>query len=362
MYKKWPIIVFFIILAVVVLPPVLTLVRQQPTLATSIRTWSMAPQLNRGDMVFLLPVWESTELSQGQIIVFKAPEHGIRDWTMHRIVGGDAASGYITKGDANEGSDQAGSGYPPINPEWIGGVVPTIGSTPLKIPLLGYLPLIMDDYIQSPVFIPSFLGVLAVALVVDEIFKSKKRRRKESLQKHHLYFMGGLAFAVLMAAVMLMGSLFISLPYRVGESPGALMGSEVGMLEKGDSREVTLAELQNHGSVPAFYLAVSSDPQVELEQSYFFLRGGEEAELKATVHARETGKYEADVTVGMFLPFLPQGAIRLLASSGIWLAFSVIALIPALPLFFLPCLEPRFRRRFCRDWRQRLEKITWLFR
>lgn len=355
MYKKWGTFVFLLTLVILVLPPLLTLLRQQPTLTASIRTWSMVPQLTRGDMVFLLPVMDSTELSQGQIIAFYAPEHGIREWTMHRIVGGDAESGFITKGDANEWTDQEGSGYPPIRQEWIGGVVPTLGSLPLKVPLLGYLPLWLEENVQSPIFITLFLVVLVVVLLLDEIFKPKKRRKKEALQKHHLYFIGGMAFAVLMAAVMLMGSLFITFPYGVSASPAVLMNSDVGVLEKGTDCELTLAKLQKHGGVPSFYLAVSYDPQVQLEQSYFFLGGGEETELKATLYAREEGSYQSSITVLMVLPFLPPGIIELLARTNIWLVFSVVSLLPALPLFILPYLEPRVRRRFTRGWQRRVE-------
>ena len=360
MYKKWGTLLFYLILIFLIITPLLTLARGKPTLAASIRTWSMAPQLTRGDMAFLLPVEERTELSQGEIVVFRAPEDGIRDWTMHRIVGGDAENGYITKGDANDRTDQEGKGYPPIKPKWIGGVVPTVGDVPLKIPLVGYLPLLLEQNLQdpNPMLIPAFIGILAVALVLDEVFKPKKKRRKEAIQKHHLYFIGGAAFALLMGAAMLMGSLFINFPYQVSDTPGALMGSDVGVLKKGDERQLTLAELDNHGGIPSLYFAASADPQVELERESIYLSSGEEAEINATVYAEENGEYQSSIVVGMFLPFLPSEVISFLAGVNIWLAFGVVSLLPALPLFAAPYLEPRFRRRFIRGWRRKVEKIS----
>jgi len=54
----------------------------------------------------LLPVSDKTDYSPGQIIVFHSEEDGIREWILHRIVGGDPEQGFITKGDANEFTDQ----------------------------------------------------------------------------------------------------------------------------------------------------------------------------------------------------------------------------------------------------------------
>lgn len=357
MYKKLGAIIFFIIIGIMVITPLLTLIRHQPTVFASIKSWSMVPQLSRGDIVFLLPVTGKTNLSQGQIITFYAPEYGVYDWTMHRIVGGDPEKGFITRGDANAITDQEGSGYPPIRQEWIAGVVPALGSTPLKIPLIGYIPLWLEEQMRNPVIVVFFLVLLAIALFIDEISKSKKRHKKETLQKHHLCFMGGVAFAILMAAVMLMGSLFITFPYGVDASPAVLMGSDVGVLEKGSTLEVSLAKLQNNGGIPSFYVAVSDNPQVQLEQSVYRLQRGEETEVKVTIYAKEEGSFQSSTTLLMFLPFLPPEFIDALAGVNIWLAFTVIALLPALPLFVLPYLEVRFRRRFIHVCEKRLESI-----
>ena len=358
MLKKWGQVFFIAIVIVLVLSPLITLFRQKPTLAVAIRTWSMTPLLTRGDLVFIWPAGEKTSFSPGQIVVFGSVEDGIRDWTMHRIVGGDHEKGFITKGDANERTDQEGY-FPPIRPEWIAGVVPTLGPLPLKIPLLGYIPLLLEENISNPGILPVFLGILAAALILDELIKKpRKRRKKETLQKGQLYFLGGAAFALLMGALMIMGSVFLTLPYGVEETPGALMGSDVGILEIGASRELILAELKNEGMIPAFYYAVCSDPQVTLENNRFFLRKGGAAEVKATVHAQKEGLYHAGVTVGMFMPFLPTALIAFLADINYWLALIVVSFVPAVPLFVLPFLEPRYRRRTARKWRRRLQRLT----
>lgn len=357
MLKKMGLVLLATALALLILAPILTLAVQQPTLAVTIRTWSMAPLLTRGDMVFLMPVTSGTNLAPGEIVVFQAPDEGIRDWTMHRIVGGDPDSGFITRGDANERTDQEGNRFPPVKPDWIKGVVPTVGHMPLKIPLLGYLPLLLEENMESPLLIPGFLGVMATVLLIDELTKSKKRRKREAIQKHHFYFISAVAFAVMMGAVMLMGSQFITFYYGVDKNPAATIGSEVGILQTGTSREITLVELANEGAIPSFYLTSSSDPQVELENDSFRLSKGEEMEVKVVVHARNEGMHQANVTVGMFLPFLPIAVIKTLLQSSIWLAFTITAIVPAIPLFFMPFLDNRFRKKITSKWRKKISRL-----
>ena len=234
-------------------------------------------------------------------------------------------------------------------------MVPTVGPLPLKIPLLGYIPLLIEGNIKNPLLLPALLGILAAALVLDEIFKPKKKRRKEVWQKGQLYILAGLAFAILIGSLMLMGSLFLTFSYGVEKNAGVLMGSDVGILELGDSREQVLAELENEGAIPLYYYAVSRDPQVVLHQDWFYLSGGHSAQVMATVHGQKEGLYQANVKVGMFMPFLPPGIIRSLAVINFWLALVVVSLVPALPLFVLPYLEPRYRRRFVREVRKKGE-------
>ena len=358
MLRKFITAILIILLLLFVSAPLATLIRKKPTIAVTIRSWSMAPLITRGDLVFLWPAGEKSSFSVGQIVVFRAPEEGIHEWTLHRITGVDSQKGFITRGDANEYTDQEGSGYPPVKPEWIAGIVPTIDSKPLKIPLLGYLSLYLERSESSQTLIPVLVGALAAALVLDEIFKSKKTRRKEKLSQGQLCFLGGLAVALLMASLMLSGSLFITFPYGVEENPGVLMGSNVGILALGTSQEIELAELNNSGFIPTFYFAVSSDPQVVLEQCHFTLAREDVARVTATVYAQKSGLHQASVIVGIFLPFLPPGIIGDLAQINFWLALIAVALVPAMPVFVIPYLEPRYRRRLVVFWRQRFNKFT----
>ncbi len=357
MFKKIMNWLFVFVVAMLVVSPVATLLRQKPTFAVTIRTWSMLPVFTRGDMVFIFPTRTQTNFYPGQIIVFRSEENGIRDWTMHRIVDVEQDGGFITQGDANAQTDQAGSRFPPVKAEWIAGVVPAIGAQPLMIPLLGYIPLLLEEKMQGSGVPLVLLGILALVFLADEIFKTRRKRKKETLQKSQLYFLGGTAFAMLMGALMLMGSLFITFPFGVEDNPGVLMGSDVGVLEQGTSRELTLAELKNEGFIPSLYYAASSEPQLTLRQNIFRLGKGDTAEVVAILNAEVPGIHQANVHVGMFLPFLPFAVIRFLADINFWLALAAVALTPALPLIALPYLEPRVRRRLLKVWRKRIRRI-----
>ena len=159
---------------------------------------------------------------------------------------------------------------------------------------------------RIPDAIPVLVGALAAALVLDEIFKSKKTRRKEKLSQGQLCFLGGLAVALLMASLMLSGSLFITFPYGVEENPGVLMGSNVGILALGTSQEIELAELNNSGFIPTFYFAVSSDPQVVLEQCHYPGQG-RCRQGDSLVYAQSQAAGQCDC--GHISSFLPPGII-----------------------------------------------------
>ena len=188
MLKKMLNYFLLLMLLAVISIPIVTMFRKQPTMAVAIRSWSMSPLLTRGDLVLLRPVGVNSRFSAGQIVVFRPAGHIDAEWTMHRIVGVDAAGGFITRGDANEYTDQE-SLFPPLQPEWIAGVALTVRGAPIKIPLLGYIPLCMEKYLSRRGFIPILVSILALVLAADEIFKKRRGRKKETISKAHLFFL-----------------------------------------------------------------------------------------------------------------------------------------------------------------------------
>ena len=88
-----------------------------PVLVGFVETGSMAPTLNPGDGFIAVPTAVAGEISENDVVVFRAQQIQGGGLTTHRIVD-EAERGYITRGDANPFTDQDGD-EPPVREEQI---------------------------------------------------------------------------------------------------------------------------------------------------------------------------------------------------------------------------------------------------
>lgn len=109
----------------------------QPVLITYVTSNSMAPTISAGDGYIVLPSVIAGPVTEGDIIVFHAKtlHGGDGALTTHRVVG-KTEEGFITKGDNNPFTDQAG-GEPPVKRVQIVGQAVMVGGSPIVIPHLG---------------------------------------------------------------------------------------------------------------------------------------------------------------------------------------------------------------------------------
>lgn len=163
-YKTIVILLFLLFIIILGVSPLFSAIFNKPVPVSAVRSYSMKPALTRGDLVVIWPTGSSYNYKVGQVVVFQSKEHGITDWTMHRIVGGDAQNGYITQGDANWHIDQEAQ-YPPIQPAWIAGISPSIGSYALKIPYLGFVVLFFSETLKKPFLLSALLLLLALFIL-----------------------------------------------------------------------------------------------------------------------------------------------------------------------------------------------------
>ncbi|MFB6303929.1 MAG: signal peptidase I [Haloferacaceae archaeon] len=91
---------------------------------------SMEPAIDEGDGYLLVP---AGDVERGDVVTFYSPRRGT--YVTHRVVR-ETERGFVTKGDANPSTDQAG-GAPPVERERITGQVLTVGGEPLVLPHLG---------------------------------------------------------------------------------------------------------------------------------------------------------------------------------------------------------------------------------
>ena len=168
---------------------------------------SMRPYLFEGDIVPWIPC-SIKDVREGDVVVYKSATswNGER-LIVHRVVevknGNNGKITLITKGDANNFTDQAGPHIPepPINDKMLQGKLIAIGKQPLKIPFAGYLwlwiqnafkelskPIVWgkpQSEIHYAIFIPlgiaSSLLVAGIILWAPENGKSLKEKLREQI-------------------------------------------------------------------------------------------------------------------------------------------------------------------------------------
>lgn len=352
-------IVLYILVLLVLIASVGSAMVKQPVLLSVVRSYSMYPLLTRGDMVIVGGLGKTGEIETGDVILFKAEEGSLSSagWVVHRIVEGNPEDGYITKGDNNESSDQE-SGSVRIKREWIASRVLTMTGLPVKIPLIGYIPLWAEGFQKNTYALPIIAVILAGIIGISELLPKKRRRlRQNPLEMPLIYFFGGLTLSVILAASMLVTSQSLTLVYEVSESSqGAIMGSAVGIMKVGEEIEKPLATLGNKTIFPIIATCTSLDSQVSFSHTRLSLRKGQAIKATFRVTAQTPGQYRSPMWVGMFFPFLPSGVIYALAKVSFWLALVVVALIPGLPIMLYPLFDAKLRgqtrRGIRRSWRQ----------
>ncbi|WP_432357070.1 signal peptidase I [Sporosarcina sp. UB5] len=321
----------------------------KPVLLTVIRSNSMYPVWERGDMVILHNMKESDLVKNGDIIFFKTEKGSLsnKGWIAHRVIDGDADQGFITKGDANETTDQQdGAGM--IERHMIAGKAFTIGEVPIVIPKLGYLSLWAEDYQSSPYTLPGIAVVIAIIIGIGELLSGKKKHQKKNkgMDLQLIYIVGGVTISVIMGATMLASSQTLKLMYEVSEeNQGVLMGSAVGILKVGESVTNPLSDLSNGGFFKLIGAITTDDNQVTLSHNSLSLSPGQQLETEFTVHAVTPGSYDTSIKVGLFYPFLPSSFIYFLAQKSYWLALAAVSLVPGLPLIVYPFIDGRMRRK-----------------
>jgi signal peptidase len=353
--------IFFIITFFILIAAIGTFITKEPFLLSSIRSNSMYPLFERGDLIVINKYFDRERLKAGDIIIFKTSDEAANNnWIAHRIIGGNATDGYMTKGDANEYIDQENGAVPFIKPEWISNKVLAIGGNPLAIPLLGNLPLWMERFQRNPYTLPVICIILAVVIGISEMTSNKKSKKKKNRRAELalIYILSGLTISIMLGASMAATSEHFRIPYHVTEAgKGLIMGSEVGIIKVGEVVERPLSDLENNGFFSIAVVLTSNDKQISFSHQSLTLKPGQKENATIKVTARTPGKYEPIVHVGMFFPVLPKALISFLAGISYWLAVGVVALIPGLPLMLYPVWDSRMRRSVIKSFNKGMRQV-----
>ena len=337
----------------------------RPMLLTVVSSNSMYPTIEKGDVVVIGASGEDDSIEVGDIVVFR-PESGrlaSRGWIIHRVVGGTAEDGFITRGDGNALSDQEDGGAPPISQGAIVARALTVSGSPIKAPLIGNLILWLQAFKYDARVLPLLSLFLALVLIYGELSGDGRRRRprksRRGLDMQVIYILGGLTLAAVVATSMLATSQFLAMEYEVSpDGIGVLQGSPVGIISQGERVERPVARVENRALFPVIVSVASDDIQIDFNQSRLLLKPKDETQITMTVHGAVVGGYQARITVGLFLPFLPPAVVHCLAGVSYWLALVAVSLVPALPLVLYPLLEPGLRRQTRRAARRYIRQVA----
>ena len=361
-YSKMIDIILYIIVVISLTAAISSALWDRPMLFTSIRSNSMYPLFKRSDIILINSISNKDTVQIGDIVVFKV-ENGMLSsmgWIVHRIIDGNDDIGYITKGDANDYTDQATGGTGPIQREWIVSKVLTLGENPVKIPLLGYLPLWMENIQSNPYIMPFVCLLLAIVVGTCELMNDKKRKKKKKsgLELQLVYFIGGVTVSIIMGVTMLATSERIVIPYEVSnKNTGILMGSNIGVLTIDDEIKRPLTEIDNKGIFPIITTITTDDEQITFNTPLSTLKKGDTLDVEMTLIASTVGTYNSTIHIGMFYPFLPSNIIYKLSKQSYWIALSVVSIIPGLPLMLYPLIDKKLRNKTIKEIRRKARRI-----
>lgn len=350
---------FYLFIVIILIAGLGSVLHNTPFLFSVIRSNSMYPLFSRGDLVFVRSLSAAAPVKIGDIVLFKTEDDSLarKGWVIHRIIGGDAAKGFITKGDANETTDQLGERAHAVKREWIAGKATVWGTHVFKCPLLGHLPLWAEKYRRSPYLLPCFAFLLTIILASTEWQNERSGKKKGKLDLSLLYIGSGFVISLLLLASMLATSQKINLEYEVADQRGVLQGSAIGILKEGDTTERFLAELKNKSFCPFIAAVTCPDPQITLNVDFLTLKQNQKKELSFKVTALQTGTHRFPIWIGMYYPFLPPHILYQLQTKSIWLALSIVSILPGLPLILYPFLDFKLRRKTKKEIRRLYRRI-----
>jgi len=317
----------------------------QPVLLGFVETGSMAPTLEPGDGFVAIPMSVAGPVEEGDVITFNAETLHGGGLTTHRVVG-ETEGGYITKGDANPVTDQAGQ-EPPVQREQIVAKSLKVGDTVVVIPQLGLLVTSVNNILsaiqrQLAVLLGtrSVLGTQGLAYILlafgvgsyllSELLSSGRRPQKRDTRRQTRVFDARLAIVGLTFVLIAVLTLSMTVPsgpqtFDVVSSQSDSPGPTV--IEAGESENLTFV-VPSNGMMPTVVFLEPGSNGVNVTPSQLNLGSGERKNATVTLHVPpETGSYQRTVIEHRYPAVLPPGTIADLYAVHPWLPIIVINLM-----------------------------------
>lgn len=288
----------------------------QPLLVGYVTSGSMAPALERGDGFVAVPAVIAGQPEVGDVVVYRARRIQGGGLVTHRVVGRTDA-GYVTKGDANPFTDQAGA-EPPVPPERVVAVALAVDGEVLAIPGVGTTALAARRAVEdiggavgasSPA---AGLGlvVFGLGLVVFGLRRPAARRRERSRSRSRAGRVVSADRVALALALLVVGPAVASMVAPAGTHGLAVVSSETDapradVVAAGTTTTRALA-IRNGGVLPVVSYLEAGGKGVAVARSRHVVPPGERARATVTVAAPpETGYYVRTVREHRYLLVLP---------------------------------------------------------
>lgn len=306
----------------------------QPVLLGYVTSGSMEPTMAAGDGFVAVPAAVSGEIRPGDIVVYESPDEGL---TTHRVVE-ETDAGYVTRGDANQVTDQA-RGDPHVTDGDIAATVLQVDDTVPTVPGLGTVAAPVStafEAVQLQVSarlgggtdgrsgLAALLFGLSLAGYVVETLRKHDSTTDSGDARHRVpprYQVAGFV-----AVVVILASAAMIVP--AGQTSLTVISSDpapdaAGVAAPGGTAETTY-RVSNDGFVPVVTYLDAGDG-VALDRESVGVDGREAVDIRAELAAPEmSGQYERSVTEWRYLYVLPRPVLDDLYGIHPWLPLLAI--------------------------------------
>lgn len=315
---------------------VLGTVLGQPILLSYVETGSMEPGLEPGDGFVAIPTPLAGDIEEGDVVVFEAEELQGGGLTTHRIVG-ETERGYITRGDANPFTDQAG-GEPPVKEAQIVAKAWTVGGSVVAIPGVGTAATGVQTALETTqrrlaqaTGSRALLGTQGIAYLVFGVSllgfgidwyltrKNSPNRERNTNREDGT----SVRLVLIVLAVVLMSTATAAMVVPAGSHQFGIVSADFEsenptVIPRGTSTDIPYL-IPNSGLVPVHVYVEPASEGIDVEPRHVYVGSRSEEKVTLTLKApAETGYYRRFVVERRYLGLLPESVIEELYGFHPW--------------------------------------------
>jgi signal peptidase len=332
-----------LIIALVIVASLLVIgaILGQPVLLSYVETGSMEPTLDPGDGFIAVPNAIAGPVESGDVITFRAEKLHGGALTTHRVVG-RTTRGYITQGDANPFTDQAGK-EPPVKDAQIVAQVLQINDHVVVIPHLGTVVTGIQNTLSTIqrrlallLGTRSLLGVQGLAYLffaamvmfyIVDVLREQEQHQRNRDRTRDTGMDTRLVMTGLTALLVLGATAAMVVPagtQQYGIVSAEFESSRPDVIPMGESKSQTYI-VPNSGLVPVQVFLEPASEGIDVSPREMYVDSHSHVNATVTLSAPpQTGYYRRFLITHRYLAILPASTIRALYHFHPWAPIIVI--------------------------------------